>query len=212
MKDYKMKFYFGLCLTFFIFFNNISYGQNYECDNNYSDCGTPDQSGGGGGGKGSILIANTDLGDSYQHADDYDDDGIEDPSDNCMRYPNPEQFDRDGDSVGDACDNCLEVYNPYQKNHDGDSQGDLCDDDIDNDEILNQDDSCPYHWGEDCIELSINVNDNQIDNYISSVNTEKESNQYYITTEKIDSCDQRSETVGNLFLVMIVVLLFIVFS
>ena len=33
-------------------------------------------------GGGSILIANTDLGDSYQHGDDFDDYGIEDNYDN----------------------------------------------------------------------------------------------------------------------------------
>jgi len=124
-----------------------SYSQSIECDNNFGDCGTPEQSGGGGGGKGSILIANTDLGDTYQHADDYDDDGIEDPSDNCVRTANPDQLDRDGDGRGDACDNCLEIWNSYQENTDGDQFGDYCDDDIDNDQILNRDDECPYHYG-----------------------------------------------------------------
>jgi len=124
----------------------MSYGQSYECDNNFEECGTPNQSGGGGGG-GSILIANTDLGDSYQHADDYDDDGIEDPNDNCIRYANPQQYDRDGDGRGDMCDNCLYDWNPHQANRDGDDLGDACDDDIDNDQILNSADDCPYHWG-----------------------------------------------------------------
>ena len=142
-----MKSYFGLCLILFIFMNNISYGQSYECDNNFEECGTPNQSGGGGAGGGSILIANTDLGDSYQHADDYDDDGVEDPSDNCIRYPNPQQHDRDGDGRGDMCDNCLDVWNPQQENADGDNLGDVCDMDIDNDQILNGSDECPYHWG-----------------------------------------------------------------
>ena len=32
-----MKFYFGLCLTLFIFLNNISYGNNHVCDNNSGD-------------------------------------------------------------------------------------------------------------------------------------------------------------------------------
>ena len=142
-----MKFYFALCLTLFVFMNNISWGQSYECDNNFEQCGTPEQSGGGGGGKGSVLISNTDLGDSYQHADDYDDDGIEDPSDNCVRQPNPQQYDRDGDGRGDMCDNCLYDWNPEQENRDGDSFGDACDEDIDNDQILNSADECPFHWG-----------------------------------------------------------------
>lgn len=123
-----------------------AYPQSFECDNNFSDCGTPEQSGGGGGG-GSVLIANTDLGDSYQHADDYDDDGIEDPSDNCVRTANPDQLDRDGDGRGDSCDNCLEIWNAAQEDTDGDLLGDYCDDDIDNDQIKNVVDECPYHYG-----------------------------------------------------------------
>ena len=149
-----MKLYICLCFIFTLNFNNISYGQSYECDNNFGDCGTPEQSGGGGGGGGSVLIANTDLGDTYQHADDYDDDGIEDPSDNCPRIMNPGQLDRDGDGVGDSCDNCLEVWNEKQDNTDGDSFGDFCDEDIDNDSILNFEDSCPYHWGKDSCFIS----------------------------------------------------------
>ena len=66
------------CLILNLITFNTLYGQTYECDNNYGDCGTPNQSGGGGGGGGSVLIANTDLGDTYQNADDFDDDGIED--------------------------------------------------------------------------------------------------------------------------------------
>ena len=89
-----MKLSFNVCFIFILIMTNISYGQSYECDNNFGDCGTPNQSGGGGG---SVLIANTDLGDTYQYADDYDDDGIEDPSDNCLRIGNPDQLDRDAD-------------------------------------------------------------------------------------------------------------------
>ena len=156
-----MKLYFGLCLAFFIFMNNISYGQSFECDNNYGDCGTPNQSGGGDGGGGSVLIANTDLGDTYQHADDFDDDGIEDPSDNCIRHPNPDQIDRDGDGLGDMCDNCLSTFNPLQENTDGDNVGDLCDEDIDNDSILNVNDDCPYHWGNDICFNTYEMSDEQ---------------------------------------------------
>lgn len=137
--------------SLFIYINLIqiypAHPQGFECDNNFEECGTPEQSGGGGGGKGSILIANTDLGDSYQHADDFDDDGVEDPSDNCMRMPNPDQVDRDGDGVGDACDNCLSIHNPYQDNMDGDPLGDYCDNDIDGDTFLNIDDECPFMYG-----------------------------------------------------------------
>ena len=136
----------------FLFFN-IAYAQSFECDNNFSDCGTPEQSGGGGGGKGSVLIANTDLGDSYQNADDYDDDGIEDASDNCMRDYNPQQLDSDADTIGDMCDNCIGTWNLYQDDADGDGIGDACDDDIDGDGILNSADECPYQWGNSyCLE------------------------------------------------------------
>lgn len=106
-------------------------------------CGTPEESGGGCGcGCGSILIANTDMGDTYQYADDYDEDGLEDDFDNCPFVPNRDQADHDGDRVGDACDNCYEVANEFQRDIDGDGLGDLCDFDMDNDNILNAEDNC----------------------------------------------------------------------
>ncbi len=116
----------------------------FECDDNFGECGTPQQSGGGGGGGGggSILINNTDLGDTYQYADDYDDDGHEDPFDNCPFVANTNQADDDGDEVGNACDNCQNVANPEQSDIDGDNIGDVCDDDRDGDTIANGDDIC----------------------------------------------------------------------
>lgn len=109
-------------------------------------CGTPDESGGGGCGCGcgcgSILIANTDLGDTYQYADDYDEDGIEDDFDNCPFMANRDQVDADGDGHGDACDNCAAVANEFQRDVDGDGLGDLCDDDVDGDTIPNAIDNC----------------------------------------------------------------------
>jgi uncharacterized protein (TIGR03382 family) len=115
----------------------------YECDNQFGDCGTPEQSGGGCGcGGGSILVNNTDLGDTYQFADDYDSDGIEDPSDNCAQVSNPDQADSDGDGIGDACDNCQGTPNPDQSDIDGNLAGDLCDDDRDGDGILDSEDNC----------------------------------------------------------------------
>ncbi len=118
----------------------------FECDDKFGSCGTPELSGGGGcgcGGGGSILVANTDLGDTYQYADDWDDDGWEDPFDNCPTVPNLEQTDFDGDLIGDACDNCLKTVNEDQLDLDGDAAGDACDDDIDGDAVPNAVDSCP---------------------------------------------------------------------
>ena len=147
-----MNYLFKVCLMILFCMNNISYAQSIECDNNFGDCGQPNQSGGGGGGGGSVLINNTDLGDTYQHADDFDDDGIEDSSDNCLRVSNPHQYDSDGDGIGDACDNCLSSWNPDQDNHDNDELGDVCDNDSDGDGILNEYDSCPLHFGDYCSE------------------------------------------------------------
>jgi len=126
-------------------FPMIVMGQDapFECDNNYGECGTPEMSGGGNaGGGGAILINNTDLGDTYQSADDYDDDGVEDSYDNCPRKPNREQFDGDGDGVGDLCDNCRNTHNQNQWDLEGDGLGDLCDSDMDGDGILNHVDNC----------------------------------------------------------------------
>ncbi|MBN2498572.1 MAG: thrombospondin type 3 repeat-containing protein [Deltaproteobacteria bacterium] len=110
-------------------------------------CGTPDESGGGGCGCGcgcgSILIANTDLGDTYQYADDYDEDGIEDDFDNCPFSENRGQDDADGDGVGDACDNCAAAPNELQADIDGDGLGDDCDPDIDGDDVVDELDNCP---------------------------------------------------------------------
>lgn len=122
---------------------NAQDAPSYECDNQFGACGTPEQSGGGGGGGGgSILINNTDVGDTYQFADDYDDDGIEDPYDNCPFANNLDQTDGDGDSYGYACDNCPDVGNVDQSDLDGDGQGDTCDTDMDNDGVANGEDIC----------------------------------------------------------------------
>ena len=105
-------------------------------------CGTPDESGGGGGG-GSVLIAKTDMGVTYQYADDYDEDGFEDDFDNCPFAFNRDQLDGDGDGFGDNCDLCKGAYNPEQFDADADGLGDECDDDADGDGIANFDDNCP---------------------------------------------------------------------
>ena len=114
----------------------------FECDNNYGACGTPNQSGGGGGGGGAVLINNSDLGDTYQRSDDFDDDGIEDNFDNCPRVRNAEQFDGDNDGVGDLCDNCGQLANPDQFDIDGDGAGNECDADRDGDAIDDAEDNC----------------------------------------------------------------------
>jgi hypothetical protein len=133
-------------LLFLLLCQQGAYSQSFECDNAFETCGTPEQSGGGGGG--SVLIANTDLGDTYQNADDFDDDGIEDNEDNCPRIRNRDQSNRDGDSWGDACDNCIRLHNDYQSDLDGDNIGDSCDDDIDGDNTNNYEDNCEVVYNE----------------------------------------------------------------
>jgi MYXO-CTERM domain-containing protein len=114
-----------------------------ECQG--GNCGTPQTSGGGCGcgGGGSILVNNTDTGDTYQYTDDYDQDGRADDVDNCPFVANPGQADGDGDGMGDACDNCPAMNNKDQLDHDGDGMGDLCDPDADNDGLANAADNCP---------------------------------------------------------------------
>ena len=139
-------------LVVLLMFPMVVMGQDapLECDNNYGECGTPEMSGGGNaGGGGSILIANSDLGDTYQSADDYDDDGVEDSYDNCPRKPNSEQFDSDGDGVGDLCDNCRDTHNLNQWDLDSDGSGDLCDSDMDGDGVENVSDNCLRRWNAD---------------------------------------------------------------
>ena len=124
----------------------------FECDARFDDnnCGSPELSGGdGGGGGGAILIANTDLGDSYQHSDDFSGDGIPDHMDNCPFHYNPDQTDTSGDGVGDACDNCPDHENPDQTDTNGNGIGDACDPDISGDGVLNEDDNCPYVYNPD---------------------------------------------------------------
>jgi len=126
-----------------MFIAGAAYAQsNGECSG--GACGTPDTSGGGGCGcgGGSILVNNTDLGDTYQYADDFDNDGREDDVDNCPYLANLDQLDSDGDGVGDACDLCPQIANKVQMDTDGDGLGDACDSDIDNDGIDNLKDNC----------------------------------------------------------------------
>jgi MYXO-CTERM domain-containing protein len=114
-----------------------------ECDPHFGECGTPDKSGGGGSAGGSVLVSNTDQGDTYQYSDDRDADGVEDGFDNCPQTPNPSQSDGDGDGVGDSCDNCPAESNADQPDMDGNGVGDKCDDDRDGDGVPNASDNCP---------------------------------------------------------------------
>ena len=115
-----------------------------ECSSGF--CGTPDMSGGGCGCGGcgcSILIANTDMGETYSTSDDFDEDGYEDDFDNCPFVANTAQLDRDGDGFGDVCDNAANVPNGDQIDTDGDGLGDAADEDKDGDAKLNTLDNCP---------------------------------------------------------------------
>ncbi|MBI2376226.1 MAG: thrombospondin type 3 repeat-containing protein [Deltaproteobacteria bacterium] len=114
-----------------------------ECSSGF--CGTPRDVGGGGCGcgGGSILINNTDMGETYSTSDDFDNDGFEDDFDNCPFIANRDQLDQDNDGVGGSCDNAPAVSNPLQEDTDGDGLGDPADEDIDADEKLNTSDNCP---------------------------------------------------------------------
>jgi MYXO-CTERM domain-containing protein len=137
----KVMFLAALASMGLFLFASTAFAAGGECT---GYCGTPNQSGGGGCGcgGGSILVNNTDLGDTYQYSDDFDTDGIEDDFDNCPYLANVAQLDSDGDGIGDLCDSCAKVVNPTQIDTDGDGEGDACDIDIDNDGELNEDDNC----------------------------------------------------------------------
>jgi len=125
----------GLCVVL------SARAQDGECADGL--CGTPDKSGGGGGG-GSILLQKSDLGDTYQYADDYDEDGIEDEYDNCPFVFNPMQSDADSDGTGSNCDVCWTTFDPDQDDTDWDGIGDACDNDLDGDGIINNKDNCLF--------------------------------------------------------------------
>lgn len=77
------------------------------------------------------------------NSNDQDNDGIQDPVDNCPLASNPTQQDTDNDGIGNACDNdidgdghdndtdnCPGIANPVQQDIDGDGLGDICDTDV----------------------------------------------------------------------------------
>ena len=92
---------------------------------------------------------------------DFDNDGIDDPYDNCYSVPNPDQNDNDGDGIGDPCDNdddndgvndlldnCRNESNSSQDDFDNDGLGDKCDIDDDNDGYNDIDDVFPLDENE----------------------------------------------------------------
>jgi hypothetical protein len=85
--------------------------------------------------------------------DDDDNDGILDVNDNCSLTANADQADDNNDGIGNVCDtdndtilnaddNCPDIANTDQNDFDNDGLGDVCDDDIDNDGVLNVNDTC----------------------------------------------------------------------
>lgn len=105
-------------------------------------CGTPQESG-GGDNNSSVIIQGADSGKTQQYGDDNDEDGVEDPEDNCPFTTNPDQLDDDGDKKGNSCDLCPNIWAPEQTDGDGDEIGDQCDDELDGDGFENHHDNCP---------------------------------------------------------------------
>jgi formylglycine-generating enzyme required for sulfatase activity len=100
----------------------------------------------------NLDIDTTNLGDG-------DHDGVPNICDNLMMVHNPDQTDSDNDGIPDnpdpnrydentvyfsEFDNCPYTPNPDQEDLDGDNIGDACDTDIDNDGLLNIQDTCDY--------------------------------------------------------------------
>ncbi len=81
---------------------------------------------------------------------DADHDLLNDCSDNCPLFPNPDQADTDGDEVGNACDKCPSMGDYLQVDSDDDGLGDPCDacpldpnNDADGDGLCANVDNCP---------------------------------------------------------------------
>ena len=61
----------------------------------------------------------------------------------CIKSRNRRQTDVDEDHIPNSFDNCIGVSNTNQRDIDSDGVGDVCDSDRDNDQIPNNQDSCP---------------------------------------------------------------------
>ncbi len=91
-----------------------------------------------------LEVLSLDVGDSSSNPlfkePDYDDDGVPDIKDNCVKLANSQQTDKDENNKGDDCedddgdnilnytDNCPEHPNSNQRDEDDDGIGDECDD------------------------------------------------------------------------------------
>ena len=91
-----------------------------------------------------LEVLSLDVGDSSSNPlfkePDYDDDGVPDIKDNCVKLANSQQTDKDENNKGDDCedddgdnvmnskDNCPEHPNSKQRDEDDDGIGDECDD------------------------------------------------------------------------------------
>jgi len=72
---------------------------------------------------------------------DRDEDGVLDGGDNCPAIVNAGQADADGDGVGDECDSCTTRANSDQRDTDGDGYGNTCDADLNNNGVVNAQDT-----------------------------------------------------------------------
>ncbi len=108
-------------------------------------------------GDGLTAAEEAALGSNALSADT-DGDGVDDPHDNCVTTPNPDQADSihpggggdacddpDADGVPDEKDNCPGAANADQKNRDDYGPGDACNDaqDLDGDDWDDDVDNCP---------------------------------------------------------------------
>jgi len=154
-----------------------------------------------------------------KYDDDYDSDGVENRSDNCIFTPNSDQKDTDGDYVGDECDfdnerknfhdrdsdfdgignsldNCPNVYNPKQLDSNANTIGDDCADD-DGDGIRGADDNCPHVSNRSQEDVNINgvgdacEFDKDQDGIFDSVDN-------CITTANADQKDSDGDDIGDM--------------